>query len=294
MRPSAKREYTITWGVRKITLGRRTCIMGIVNVTPDSFSDGGLCINCDAAVAHGEKLVKNGADIIDIGGESTRPFSKGVTAEEESLRVIPVIEKLSKRISVPISIDTTKAVVARQAIKAGASIINDISALRFDDKMADVAAEYGVPVVLMHMKGTPQTMQAAPEYDDITAEIKDFFNKAIKKAEAKGVQRSRIIIDPGIGFGKTLEHNLVLLKNFSSFQSLDVPVLIGHSRKKFIRTILADKKNQDMNSDSPLVETGTQAVVAAVALQGAHIVRVHDVEKTLATIKTIDSILTVS
>ena len=283
-------QYNISWGVHKLELGQRACIMGILNVTPDSFSDGGLYFSHAAAVAMGEKMVKDGADIIDIGGESTRPFSEPVSIENEIQRVVPVIKNLAKRISVPVSIDTTKAEVARKAIEAGASIINDISALNNDDKMVEVAARYRVPVILMHMLGTPETMQVAPHYDDLFGEIKDFFKNAVAKAEKNGIERSKIIIDPGIGFGKTVEHNLLLIKNLHKFNDLDLPVLIGPSRKAFIRKLLQNKAEEEVRSDQPEAETGTQAAVAAAVLNGAHIIRVHNVSNSLNTIKIIDAI----
>ncbi len=284
------KTYNISCGGHILSFGARTCIMGILNVTPDSFSDGGSFFTTDVAVAHGKKLVEDGADIIDVGGESTRPFSDAVSAEEEARRVVPVIEKLSKRIPVPISIDTTKAAVAKQAIEAGASIINDIGALRTDNNMAAVAAKYGVPVILMHMKGNPKTMQVAPVYDDLIDEVKKFLENGINMAEKNGISRSKIIIDPGIGFGKTVEHNLLLINHLHEFTSLDAPILIGPSRKSFIRNILFDKPAGDIKADIPAMETGTQAAVAAAVLHGAHIVRVHDVAGTYKTIKIIDAI----
>lgn len=282
--------FKLSWNSHNLEIGKRTLIMGILNVTPDSFSDGGNFFNCDDAVAHGEKLVEDGADIIDIGGESTRPFSDFVSAEEESGRVIPVIEKLAKRVSVPISIDTTKAKVARRALEAGASIVNDIGALRFDPDMASVVSKFGVPVILMHMLETPKTMQDFPEYDDLIKEIKSFLADAIKRAEKCGIPKTNVIIDPGIGFGKTVEHNLLLIKNLHEFSSLDVPVLIGSSRKAFIRKILKDETGQDIRPDLPMVETGTQASIAAAIFNGANIVRVHDVANTCATVKIADAI----
>ena len=283
------KTYNISCGWHSLSFGVRTCIMGILNVTPDSFSDGGSFFTTDAAVAHGEKLVEDGADIIDVGGESSRPFSDAVSVEEEASRVVPVIERLSKRISIPISIDTTKAAVARQAIEAGASIINDIGALRTDN-MTAVAAKYGVPVILMHMKGSPKTMQVAPVYDDFINEVKKFLENAINMAEKNGISRSKIIIDPGIGFGKTVEHNLLLINHLHEFASLDAPILIGPSRKSFIRNILFDKPARDIKADIPALETGTQAAVVAAVLHGAHIVRVHDVAGTYKTIKIVDAI----
>jgi len=267
--------------------------MGILNVTPDSFSDGGFFFSCDAAVAHGEKLAEDGADIIDIGGESTRPFSEPVSIEEEGRRVLPVIKKLAKRVSIPISIDTTKAGIAREAIECGASIINDISAMYSDPDMMGVAAKYGVPVVIMHMKGAPKTMQVSPHYDDLIKEIKEFLEKAVDRAEKNGIARSKIIIDPGIGFGKTVEHNLIIIKYLDKFKTLNNPVLIGPSRKSFIRNILEGSHDSDTKLEMPELETGTQAAIAAAVLKGAHIVRVHDVAKARSTLELIDSIRSV-
>jgi dihydropteroate synthase len=284
------KNFSLAWGKYRLDLGRRTCIMGVLNVTPDSFSDGGKFFTIDDAVAQGYKLFEDGADVLDIGGESTRPFSDAVSEKEEIQRVIPVIEKLSKRISIPISIDTTKADVAEHAIKAGASMINDISSLRFDPEMADVAADYGVPVILMHMLGNPKTMQIEPEYDDLVAQIKAFLENGIERAEHKGISRSKIIVDPGIGFGKTFDHNLSLINSLHEFETLRVPILIGTSRKAFIRNLIKDETGEDVHPDSKIVEAGTQASVAAAVLNGAHIVRVHDVANTRITVRIIDAI----
>ena len=282
--------YTIAWDNHRLVCGRQTLIMGILNVTPDSFSDGGNFLAFDDAVAQGAKLADNGADILDIGGESTRPFSDPVSAEEEIRRVVPVIEKLAPRISIPISIDTTKAAVARRALEAGASIINDVSSLRLDRDMADLVAESGVPVILMHMLGTPKTMQVDPEYDDLIGEIKAFLAKSIDHATSKGISKSKIIIDPGIGFGKTKTHNLLLIKHLREFKTLGVPVMIGPSRKAFIRHILKDKALEDIRPDLPEVEVGTQAAIAASILNGADLVRVHNVVNTRTTVKIIDAL----
>jgi dihydropteroate synthase len=284
------KNFNFAWGNHRLDLGRCTCIMGVLNVTPDSFSDGGDFFTLDDAVTQGYRLFKDGADVLDIGGESTRPFSDVVSVDEEIQRVVPVIERLSKRISIPISIDTTKADVAEHAIKAGASMINDISSLLFDPKMADVAVDYGVPVILMHMLGNPKTMQIEPKYDDLIGQIKAFFEKEIDLAEQKGISKSKIIIDPGIGFGKTFDHNLSLIKNLHEFKTLNVPILIGTSRKAFIRHLLKDETIKDVHPQSRIVETGTQASVAAAVLNGAHIVRVHDVASTRITVKIIDAI----
>ena len=264
--------------------------MGVVNVTPDSFSDGGKFFSFDTAVAQGQKLVDEGADILDIGGESTRPYSEPVSVEEETRRVVPVIESLARKVSIPISIDTTKSEVARRALDAGASMINDVGALRLDVDLAAVASDHGVPLILMHMLGTPKTMQVSPEYNDLIPDIKLFLEDAMKRAMQYGISKSNIIIDPGIGFGKTLEHNLLIVKHLHEFEALDTPILIGPSRKSFIRTLLKDPDDKDIIPGHPAVETGTQAVVCAAVLNGAHIVRVHDVANTRATLKIIEAI----
>jgi dihydropteroate synthase len=283
-------SFDLAWGEHRLTFGSRPLIMGILNVTPDSFSDGGNFFSTPDAIAQAEKMVREGADIIDIGGESTRPFSEPVSETEEIRRVIPVVEALAHRVKIPISIDTTKAAVARRALNAGASIINDISALRIDPALAEVAADSGVPIVLMHMKGTPGDMQVSPIYDDLFGEIHAFLEQAVATAEKKGVQRSRIIIDPGIGFGKTVRHNLLLLKYLSNFKTLKLPVLIGPSRKAFVRKLLKPDHLTDIDPHLPMVETGTQAAVAVAALNGADIVRVHNVAGTLATLKIVTAV----
>jgi len=279
------------WGSHRLELGRRTCVMGVVNVTPDSFSDGGRFLDSRAAIDQGLRLAAAGADIIDVGGESTRPFSEPVPADEEIQRVVPVIAALAKTIRIPISIDTTKAAVARRALEAGAAMINDITALRSDPGLGALAAESGVPVVLMHMQGEPRIMQVAPRYDDLVAEIRLFLQQAADAAEERGVPRARLIVDPGIGFGKTAEHNLELIRRLPEFAGLGLPLLVGPSRKAFIRRLVKPEGDQDISPDHPAVETGTQAAVAAAILKGAHIVRVHDVANTLATVKVADAIM---
>ena len=273
-----------------LELGQKTRVMGILNITPDSFSDGGKYLDYNTALSHAEKLAEQGADIIDIGGESTRPSSKPIAEEEEMRRVIPVIEYLAKHISIPISIDTTKSGVALRALDAGASIINDISALRNDPELTAIASEFNVPIILMHMKGTPKTMQESPVYSDLINEIKTFLKQAIQSAMEKGIDRSKIIIDPGIGFGKTFEHNFQLIKSIEDFQTLEVPILVGPSRKAFIRNKLRGDSKKELHPESSAVETGTQAAVAALALKGAHIVRCHNVANTCATLKIVDAI----
>lgn len=256
--------------------------MGILNVTPDSFSDGGRYLEVNRAVDHALEMAREGVDIIDVGGESTRPFSRKISGEEEQDRVIPVIEALSKELDIPISIDTYKGSVAQESINAGASIINDISALRFDPQMASIAAEAGVPLILMHMKGTPQNMQESPVYEDVVSEVLDFLDNAIKGARQAGVEENLIIVDPGIGFGKTFDHNLEIIRDLSRFNTLKCPVLLGSSNKAFIGNIL-DKEAHER-------DTGTMATVAAGVMNGAHIVRVHNVPKAVETVKIIDAI----
>lgn len=252
-----------------LDLGSRVLLMGVLNVTPDSFSDGGRFLETDDAIRQAETLAEEGADLIDIGGESSRPGAVAVPIEEEIRRVVPVIERLARRLRIPISIDTTKAGVARRAVAAGARIINDISALRMDPDMAPLAAREGVPVVLMHMQGTPGDMQAHPVYDDVVREISAFFETRIRFAEQSGISRERIVLDPGIGFGKTIDHNLEILARLDEFRSLGRPVLIGPSRKSFIGRVL----------ELPVEERleGTAAAVAVGILNGASIIRVHDV-----------------
>ena len=268
---------------RKLEIGRRTLIMGILNVTPDSFSDGGLYASVESAVEHAERMVSEGADIIDVGGESTRPGAESVPAEDEIRRILPVIEKLTKITKIPISIDTYKSSVARRALEAGACIINDISALRGDPDMAYVAAEAGVSVALMHMKGTPKDMQVNPHYDDPINEITSFFRERIQAAVDAGISPDQIIIDPGIGFGKTAEHNLEIIRRLREFKSLGKPILIGTSRKSFIGKVL------DLPVDDRL--EGTAATVAVSICNGADIVRVHDVKEMLRVARMTDAIM---
>ncbi|MGD9038106.1 MAG: dihydropteroate synthase [Desulfobacteraceae bacterium] len=274
--------FLLSWGNYTLELGRRTHIMGVLNVTPDSFSDGGIYLEKDKAIAHGLSMAREGADIIDVGGESTRPYSEKMSAEEELDRVIPVIQALSKDVEIPISIDTCKAEVARQALKAGASMINDISALRFDPEMTLVAAEAGVPVILMHMQGTPTDMQKDPTYKDLIPEIMEFLKSAMDKAVAGGIRKDMIIVDPGIGFGKTFDHNLQIIRELQAFNALERPILLGASNKAFIGHILQKEPHER--------DTGSVAAVAAGVLNGAHIVRVHNVKKTIESVKIIDAI----
>ncbi len=257
--------------------------MGILNVTPDSFSDGGLHFDKVSAVDHGVRMVDDGADIVDIGGESTRPGSQPLSLEEELRRTIPVIEALSAKVAVPLSIDTYKADVARKALEAGASIINDISGLRFDPGMAGVASAYKVPVVVMHIRGNPRNMQQAPVYEALIPEILDYLRESVRIAEDAGVSRERIIVDPGIGFGKTFDHNLEILHNLDRFAALGKPLLIGPSRKAFIGKILG-------NAPADKRVFGTAAAVAVSIMKGANIIRVHDVKEMAEVAKVADAI----
>ena len=269
-------------GNHSLEFGKRPLIMGIVNVTPDSFSDGGQFLDSEKAIAQGLRLASEGADIIDIGGESTRPGSEFVTIDEELRRVIPVIEGMVGKVKIPISIDTCKSEVAKAAIDAGAGIINDISAARFDPKIVDVANEYDVPLALMHMKGTPKNMQENPTYDSVMGEIKEFLTERVGFAVTKGLFRENIIIDPGIGFGKTLEHNYEIIRNLGELKELDMPILIGPSRKSFIGKTL----------DLPVEERleGTLAAVTMCIMNGADMVRVHDVKEVVRAVKMTDAV----
>lgn len=282
--------FTLHCRDRVITLGERTCIMGILNTTPDSFSDGGRFNTHDSAVQHGLALVEQGAAILDIGGESTRPFSDPVSAEEEKQRVIPVIQTLAGKITAPISIDTVKSEVARAALDAGASIINDISAFEKDPGMADLAARRKVPVILMHMKGTPRTMQIDPDYDDLMGEITAYLARRAEFALSRGIEKDKIILDPGIGFGKTVSHNLMILRHLEKIVKLGFPVLVGPSRKSFIQHLLTEKEKKAAGPQDEKTEYGTMAAVAAGVLNGSHIVRVHDVAKIRPFLDIIDAI----
>jgi dihydropteroate synthase len=287
----ARALYRLACGGRVLDLGRRTCVMGVLNVTPDSFSDGGRFFDPSAAVAQGERMAAAGADVIDVGGESTRPFSDPVPAEEEIRRVVPVVAELARRVDVPISIDTTKAEVARRALAAGAAMVNDISGLELDPDLARAAADFGALLVLMHMRGEPRTMQVDPRYDDLVGEIREHLSRAAERAQRMGVERSRLVVDPGLGFGKTAAHNLELIRRLPEFAVLELPLLVGPSRKSFIRRLVKPPEVKDIPADLPVVETGTQAAVAAAVIGGAHIVRVHDVAATVATVKVVDAIL---
>ena len=270
---------------RALPYGERTLVMGVLNVTPDSFSDGGQFFSFDQAVAHAERMIDEGADIIDIGGESTRPGSVAVTEAEELRRVIPVIQRLTKSATVPISIDTTKTEVARAALEAGAEIVNDISALRFDSAIADEVAKAGAGLVLMHSRGTPKTMQQLPPASDIMREVIDGLRQSIAVAEQRGVAPESIAIDPGIGFGKTAEQNIEVIAKLGELAEAfaDFPLLIGTSRKSFIGKLL-DGAPADLRLN------GTIASIVASVLKGAQVVRVHDVKAAVEAVRIADAV----
>ncbi|HET6422616.1 MAG TPA: dihydropteroate synthase [Planctomycetaceae bacterium] len=262
------------WSLRGKTLSwsGRPLLMGIVNVTPDSFSDGGQNFAAGQAVEHALRLEDAGADLLDLGAESTRPGAEPVSLDEELWRLMPVVEQLAARVQIPLSIDTYKAEVARQTLAAGAAIINDISGLQFDPEMLPVIAETQAGVVCMHIQGTPQTMQRAPHYDDVVAEICGYFHERLDLMASAGVQPEQIVFDPGIGFGKTSEHNLQLLSHIAELRAVGRPILIGHSRKGFLKRILGRPVDER--------QSGTLGVSLALAEQGTDILRVHDVAAT--------------
>ncbi len=273
----------LIWSRYNLDLRNKTHIMGILNITPDSFSDGGVHFDPSRAIDRALRMVDEGADIIDIGGESTRPGADPVTLDEEIQRTVPIIKAIVQRVSVPISIDTYKAHVAKLALDAGASIVNDISGLRFDPEMPKIVAAYKVPVIVMHIKGTTKHMQADPVYAALVPEIIDYLRDSITIALQAGISEDMIIIDPGIGFGKTFDHNLQIINRLSEFKILGKPILIGPSRKAFIGKIL------DGAPPSERLE-GTAAAVTASILKGAHMIRVHDVKEMAKVAKMADAI----
>ncbi len=270
---------------RVLELGARTWIMGVLNVTPDSFSDGGEFFSLERAVVRALEIEAEGADILDIGGESTRPGAKPVPLEEEKRRVLPVIERLQGRLRIPISIDTTKYEVARAALQAGASMINDVSGLRRDERLAELAAEFRAALVIMHSRGTPETMHQLPPSPDILREIADHFTWALARAHAHGVLPEQTVLDPGLGFGKTFEDNLLILNRLDTFARFGRPVLVGPSRKSFIGRITGMEPRERV--------FGTAAAVVAAIFRGAYIVRVHDVRQMRDVVRVADAILNV-
>jgi dihydropteroate synthase len=266
---------------RELRLGERTFVMGILNITPDSFADGGAHFDTGRAVEAGLRMVRDGADILDIGGESTRPGAVELGAEEEMRRVLPVLERLAAETSTPLSIDTYKASVAREAVARGATIINDISGLSYDPTLGSVAAETGAALVLMHTRGRSSTMYERAVYKDVVHEVRDELSSAIDRATASGVRRESIILDPGFGFAKRAEHSFELLARLRALAELDRPILSGPSRKSFLKDVLGDRLPADR-------EWGTAAAVAASVLAGAHIVRVHGVKEMVDVVRVAD------
>ena len=266
-----------------LEMGRRTLVVGVLNVTPDSFSDGGLHYKTEDAIEYALQMQADGADIIEVGGESTRPGSARASAKDELARITPVLTELGRQLRIPIAVDTYKGEVARAALDLGASRINDVSALRFDPGLADVAARARAALILMHMRGEPATMQKLPPSRDIFAEIQTDLNIALRLAEARGIERSQIILDPGIGFGKTPEQNLAILNHLDRFESFGMPLMIGTSRKRFIGMLTGRAEGERVY--------GTAATVAAAILRGAHMVRVHDVREIVDVVRVTDAIL---
>lgn len=262
--------------------GEETGIMGIINVTPDSFSDGGKYANVEATVMRAKQMVADGADIIDIGGESSRPGAEPITANEECRRVIPVVQALAEQSQIPISVDTYKAKVAHEALSAGACVINDITALHGDPNMCQIVADAQAGVILMHMQGVPATMQKAPTYQNVVTEVHAWLTEVASQAVDRGIDSSRIMIDPGIGFGKTFGHNLEILRHLMQFRGIGYPMLVGVSRKKFIGRILDLPVHQR--------EEGTAATVAWSIINGANVVRVHDVARMKQVAQVINTI----
>ena len=280
----SRRKYALTLPSGVLVLGERTLLMGVLNVTPDSFSDGGLFLDPEKAIAHALEMQRAGADLIDIGAESARPGARGIAAEEELRRLLPVLRGLKRRLRIPISVDTTKAEVAEAAVRAGAQMLNDISGLRADPRLARVARRYEVPLVLMHMRGTPLTMQQIPPATNIWREIERDLSWSVRQAQKAGLRRTQIVIDPGIGFGKTVGQNFEILRELRRLEKFKLPVLIGTSRKSFIGKTLGNS-----SADQRLL--GTAASVTAAILAGAHIVRVHDVAEMLQVVRITDSLL---
>jgi len=278
------KRFVLRLRSRALRLGERTLVMGVLNVTPDSFSDGGLFLDPEKAIAHALEMQRAGADLIDIGAESARPGARGIAAEEELRRLLPVLRGLKRRLRIPISVDTTKAEVAEAAVRAGAQMLNDISGLRADARLARVARRYEVPLVLMHMRGTPLTMQQIPPATNIWREIERDLGWSVRQAQKAGLRRTQIVIDPGIGFGKTVGQNFEILRELRRLEKFKLPVLIGTSRKSFIGKTLG-------NSPSGERLLGTAASVTAAILAGAHIVRVHDVAEMLQVVRITDSLL---
>lgn len=274
----------LIWRVGKVALdcSLRTHVMGILNITPDSFSDGGVHFDPDAAVAAGLQMVEDGADLLDVGGESTRPGSEPVPVNEEIDRVVPVIQRLVARTEVPVSVDTRKHEVAAAALEAGASIVNDVSAGTFDGRMFEVVREAGAGMVLMHMRGTPANMQELTDYEDVVGEVRDFLSGRVEAAVGAGIGHDRLAVDPGLGFAKNFEQSLLLMSRNDAFAELGRPVVVGPSRKSFIGRVLGTEVDQRVE--------GTAGAVAWLASHGAHVVRVHDVKEMVRAVRVVDAI----
>ncbi|MGA3293595.1 MAG: dihydropteroate synthase [Candidatus Acidiferrales bacterium] len=269
---------------RTLELGKRTLVMGVLNVTPDSFSDGGLFFSADAAIARALEMEAQGADILDIGGESTRPGSEGISAEEELRRILPVLKGLRGRLAIPISVDTSKSEVAEAAAEAGAEILNDVTALRTDPRLAEIARRRKMPLILMHMRGEPRTMQKRPFARDVVRDVAAGLRRAVATALRAGVAKSQIVLDPGIGFGKSYAQNFELIERLPELARLGFPLLVGPSRKSFIGKALGEAAKGERS-------WGTAAAVAASVLFGAHIVRVHDVAEMVQVARVTDAVL---
>lgn len=279
-----RRKFALTLPSTVLVLGERTLVMGVLNVTPDSFSDGGRFLDPDKAIAHALRLQAEKADLIDVGGESARPGARGIPAEEELKRILPVLRGLKRKLRIPICVDTSKAVVAEAAIQAGAQMINDSSGLRADPALARVAKKCEVPLVLMHIRGTPRTMQEIPPAENIWREIEKGLRWSVEKALQAGLRRTQLVIDPGIGFGKTVMQNYEILRELGRLEKFKLPILVGPSRKTFIGKMLDNAPPQERL-------WGTAAAVTASILGGAHIVRVHDVPEMLQVVRITDTIL---
>jgi dihydropteroate synthase len=276
----------IRLGRKTVDLGRRTHVMGILNVTPDSFSDGGRFLEPSVALDHAAAMAEEGADFIDIGAESTRPGSKPVPAEEQLARLLPVLRRVKKKLKAPVSVDTTSATVAQAALREGADMVNDVSALNGDRRMAAVVARAGVPCILMHMKGNPRTMQRNPRYRDLMAEVTGFLAEALARGEQAGIERPQLLVDPGIGFGKTVAHNLEILRRLAELESLGAPVVVGPSRKRFIGAVLDAEPDQRLE--------GTIAACVLAAQDGANVLRVHDVRPVARALTLADAVSLIS
>jgi dihydropteroate synthase len=281
-----RKTYRLKFGKRTLALGKRTLVMGVLNVTPDSFSDGGKFFSAEQAVKGALEMERDGADLLDIGAESTRPGSEGISAEEELRRLLPVLEALRDRLKIPISVDTQKAEVAERALGAGAELINDISGLKNDPRIAEVAARYKVPLILMHIRGTPRTMQKMPFAKNVLKDVSKGLRESVRKARRAGVVKSQIVIDPGIGFGKSHAQNYELIAKLPELAKLGYPLLVGTSRKGFLGATLADAQGEPALTEERI--WGTAATVSASILNGAHIVRVHDVKEMVRVARVAD------